>query len=235
MKELDMFPPKTVYHSQGDSHDPRIVGAVQSPAGSPTHFTNIGCSFSMCFPVSTSTPCTSVLTSHDTTLHTFAASAPIDRDASSFANGPLIFEGAAIQFLTDITTSVNKPTRYEIDVMLNLDVERSLVGTPNYGSLGEDLFDNITFDITTNLTTGTDNAIIGPGADVANLSPNTKFSLWTSDTTWTASSFLRAYVARSTDLILRVTTERTGGTPANINLDLNVFVWGIMLPPLRNP
>lgn len=235
MKELDMFPPKTVHHSQGALHDPRIPGAVQSPAGSPTHFTNIGCAFSMCFPVTHSVACTDVLTSHDVTLYTFTFGNPIDRDANDYVNGPLIIQGAALQLISDITTTVNVPNYYSLQARLGT-LSHSLVSTPNYGSDGLDLFDGGTYDANTAFSGGSDNAVISPGTDANGAVRGTKYAAWASDTdlTITDGNYNAHYLAATTTFVLRATTRRPSSS-ATISVDVNVFIWGIMLPPLRNP
>lgn len=231
-----MTPPKKVLVSQGEFFDPRIQGKIHSPEGWPQRTTNIGSSFAMNFPVETITACTHTLTGHETTLHTFTVDPPVNRNIDTFQNGPLVIEGAAIQFISDITTSTNKPYVYIVGLYLD-EISHSIVSSPNYGSSGLDLFNNVTFDIDTNYLTGTTyNAAISPGVDSsANAyGKGLNFASWSSDTTWIATSFLRHYIARTTTMKLRVTTQRLSGS-ATISANLNVFVWGIMLPPLRNP
>lgn len=234
-KRTNMTPPKKVLASQGGFFDPRIQGKIHSPEGWPQVYTNVSCAFSMNFPVATITACTNSLTSYDTDLYTFSVDPPVNRNIDTFQNGPIVLQGAAIQLISDITTNTNSPNFFEISLRVK-QLSHSIVSTPNYGSDGLDLFDGGTFDADTSYVGGADNAVISPGTDSNGVVRGTKYAAWASDTdtTITGGNYNAHYLADTSTITLRVTTQRPSGS-AVVSVTLNAFIWGIMLPPLRNP
>ena len=184
-----------------------------------------------------SVPCTNVFTTTPTVLHTDqTVSPPVVWSDVSNANGPLLITAAVLHITTDISTTVSKPSKFHLSLDLG---PYTLVRTIDYGTGAYNLFNGTgPYVVDSHYSGGTAlNAFVSPGVDSQTAAVTGAGSNMAAYTTAGGAGGLGTILYDATSsmqFVLNANTQRASGS-AVVTCDINVYVVGTLLPPLRDP